>query len=587
MAAASEEDVEGDALNGATLLACALKTQGVEYMFGVVGIPVVEVAGAAQAEGIKYIGMRNEQAACYAASAIGYLTGRPGVCLVVSGPGLLHALGGMANAMSNCWPVLVIGGSCDVDQESMGAFQEFPQVEAARLYTKYSARPGSIGQIPFFVEKAVRTSMYGRPGACYLDLPGNMITETIAACKARSISRCPAPPKSLADPSEVEKAVKILTEAKKPLVIIGKGAAYGHAEKPLLEFVERCKLPFLPTPMGKGVISDEHPLSVAAARSRALSQADLIFLFGARLNWILHFGKPPRFKANIKIVQIDLHAEEMGNNIPAEIALLGDVKSVTEQLNSIVIRAYGKTPSNLCGTASWRKELLEKSEANKKGNEELANESTVPMNYYQVYGQLKKHLPHDCIIVNEGANTMDIGRTMMPNQLPRKRLDAGTFGTMGVGIGFAIAAALLAESQTDASRTPRRVVCVQGDSAFGFSGMELETACRYNLPIVFVIVNNNGIYSGVDEKSWSECEVDPARGAPPTALKPNTHYERIIEAFAGKGYFAETPEELNTALTFAFEETKKVKKPVLINVMISPYADRKPQEFFWLTRSKM
>ncbi|KAM7427115.1 2 hydroxyacyl CoA lyase 1 [Porites harrisoni] len=117
--------------------------------------------------------------------------------------------------------------------------------------------------------------------------------------------------------------------------------------------------------------------------------------------------------------------------------------------------------------------------------------------------------------------------------------------------------------------------------------MELETACRYNLPIVFVIVNNNGIYSGVDEKSWSECEVDPARGAPPTALKPNTHYERIIEAFGGKGYFAETPEELNTALTFVFEETKKVKKPVLINVMISPYADRKPQEFFWLTRSKM
>ncbi|XP_020632834.1 2-hydroxyacyl-CoA lyase 1-like isoform X1 [Orbicella faveolata] len=294
----------------------------------------------------------------------------------------------MANAMSNCWPVLVIGGSSDVDQESMGAFQEFPQVEAARPYAKYSARPSCAGEIPFFVEKAVRTTIYGRPGASYLDLPGNMITEKVAACKARSIRRSPAPPKCLADPSAVEKAIKVLSEAKKPLAIIGKGAAYAHAEKPLQEFVQRCKLPFLPTPMGKGVISDEHPLCVAAARSKALSQADVIFLFGARLNWILHFGKPPRFKADVKIIQIDLHAEEMENNVSAEVALLGDLKSVAEQLVGAVIKTFGERPTNLCGSPSWGRELKDKSELNKKKNEELAKETTVPMNYYQVYGQV-------------------------------------------------------------------------------------------------------------------------------------------------------------------------------------------------------
>ncbi|XP_074623239.1 2-hydroxyacyl-CoA lyase 1-like [Acropora palmata] len=578
---------EGEYMNGASLLASALKYKGVEYMFGVVGIPVIEVAGAAQAEGIKYIGMRNEQAACYAASAIGYLTGRPGVCLVVSGPGLLHAVGGMANAMMNCWPVLVIGGSSDVDQESMGAFQEYPQVETARPYAKYSARPSSVGQIPFFVEKAVRTSIYGRPGACYLDLPGNMITEKVAACKARNVRRCPAPPKCLADPSAVDRAICVLREARKPLVIIGKGSAYAHAEQPLQEFIERCQLPFVPTPMGKGVISDEHPLCVAAARSRALSQADVIFLFGARLNWILHFGRPPRFRADVKIVQIDLHAEELENNVPAEVSLLGSLECVTEQLNASVKRTFGESPANLCGASSWRRELREKVEGNKTRNEELANESSVPMNYYQVYGQLKTFLPFDCVVVNEGANTMDIGRTMIPNHLPRKRLDAGTFGTMGVGTGFAIAASLLAENQAKGVGVQRRVVCVQGDSAFGFSGMELETACRYNLPIIFLIINNNGIYSGVDEESWKELGQDPATGFPPTALQPNTHYEKIIEAFGGKGYFVETPDELRAALKSAFEETSNAKKPVLINVMISPYADRKPQEFFWLTRSKM
>ncbi|XP_020632835.1 2-hydroxyacyl-CoA lyase 1-like isoform X2 [Orbicella faveolata] len=204
----------------------------------------------------------------------------------------------------------------------------------------------------------------------------------------RSIRRSPAPPKCLADPSAVEKAIKVLSEAKKPLAIIGKGAAYAHAEKPLQEFVQRCKLPFLPTPMGKGVISDEHPLCVAAARSKALSQADVIFLFGARLNWILHFGKPPRFKADVKIIQIDLHAEEMENNVSAEVALLGDLKSVAEQLVGAVIKTFGERPTNLCGSPSWGRELKDKSELNKKKNEELAKETTVPMNYYQVYGQV-------------------------------------------------------------------------------------------------------------------------------------------------------------------------------------------------------
>ncbi|KAJ7384131.1 2-hydroxyacyl-CoA lyase 1 [Desmophyllum pertusum] len=356
----------------------------------------------------------------------------------------------------------------------MGGFQEFPQVEAARPYAKYSARPSSVGQIPFFVEKAVRTSIYGRPGATYLDLPGNMIIEQLAACKARSIRCSPAPPKCLADPSAVDKAVKVLSEARKPLVIIGKGAAYAHAERPLQEFVERCKLPFLPTPMGKGVISDEHPLCVGAARSRALSQADVIFLFGARLNWILHFGKPPRFRADVKIIQIDLHAEEMENNVPAEVVLLGDLKSVTEQLGAAVIRSFGDKPENLCGSPSWGKELKEKSEANKQMNEELANEPSVPMNYYQVYGQLKKHLPHDCIVVNEGANTMDIGRTMISNHHPRNRLDAGTFGTMGVGTGFAIAAALLAESEADGSNPPGGWCACKATVLLGFQEWSLK-----------------------------------------------------------------------------------------------------------------
>uniref|UniRef100_A0A669P6D3 2-hydroxyacyl-CoA lyase n=1 Tax=Phasianus colchicus TaxID=9054 RepID=A0A669P6D3_PHACC len=505
-------------LSGAQLIAEALRAQNVEYMFGVVGIPITEVAVAAQAAGIKYIGMRNEQAACYAASAIGYLTGRPGVCLVVSGPGFLHTLGGMANATVNCWPLIVIGGSSDRNQETMGAFQEFPQ--------------------------AVRTSIYGRPGSCYIDIPGDFVNLQVNKSSVKYVECCPPPPISTAEHSAVSEAASIIAHAKQPLLIIGKGASYSRAENNIRKFVDLSGLPFLPTPMAKGVVPDNHPNCVAAARSMALLHADVIILLGARLNWILHFGLPPRFRQDVKVIQIDICAEEMGNNVRPAAMLLGDINAITKQ--------------------------------------DLALQKSLPMNYYTVFHHIRELIPKDCILVSEGANTMDIGRTMLPNYHPRQRLDAGTFGTMGVGLGFAIAAALVAKD-----RTPeKRVICIEGDSAFGFSGMEVETICRYNLPILIIVVNNNGIYTGLDAGSWKEMLQygDPVTSVPPVSLLPNARYEEIMSAFGGKGYFVNTPEELQNAVKASLADKRA---PSLINVMIDPQSERKKQEFPWLTRSNL
>uniref|UniRef100_A0A8C1BK67 2-hydroxyacyl-CoA lyase n=1 Tax=Cyprinus carpio carpio TaxID=630221 RepID=A0A8C1BK67_CYPCA len=469
-----------DEVTGAQLIAEALKSQNVEYMFGIVGVPIIEVAMAAQAAGIKYVGMRNEQAACYAASAIGYLTGRPAVCLVVSGPGLIHALGGMANANMNCWFV-----SC-----------------------------------------------------------------------------CPAPPVSQADSREITQAVRLLRAAQRPLIIIGKGAAYARAEKEVRELVEVTGIPFLPTPMGKGVLSDDHPNCVAAARSRALLQADVIVLLGARLNWILHFGFPPRFSPHVKIIQVDLCAEELSNNVRAASALLGDIGAVVRQLLETV-RSW-RFPSD----SQWWLTLKEKMTANAQISKSLALQSTLPMNYYTAFHHISELLPKDCIIVSEGANTMDIGRTMLLNYLPRHRLDAGTFGTMGVGPGFAIAAAVLEQTQKSA----QRVVCIEGDSAFGFSGMEVETMCRYKLPIIIIVINNNGIYSGVDPKTWKEMEKmgDMTTIAPPVTLLPEAQYEQVMSAFGGRGYLVRTVEELRSALQESLDNTQM---PSLLNVLIDPASD--------------
>uniref|UniRef100_A0A671UP97 2-hydroxyacyl-CoA lyase n=1 Tax=Sparus aurata TaxID=8175 RepID=A0A671UP97_SPAAU len=532
-------------VTGAQLIAESLKSQKVEYMFGIVGVPIIEVAMAAQAAGIRYVGMRNEQAPAW-------------WCL----------------DLDSFMPVVVIGGSSDQNQETAGAFQEFPQVEACRLYSKFSARPSSLEAIPSVVEKAVRTSMYGRPGACYVDIAGDMVNAKVDRSKVRVLSCCPTPPVSVADQGAITEAISVLKEAKRPLVIIGKGAAYGRAETALREFVEMSGLPFLPTPMGKGVLPDDHPNCVAAARSRALLQADVVLLLGARLNWMLHFGLPPRFNPDVKIIQVDLCAEEMGNNVRPAVALLGDINAIVTQLLERVHEDGWKYSSD----TEWWSALKDKIAANAKISKALALQSTVPMNYYTVFHHVSQLLPPDCIIVSEGANTMDIGRTMLNNYLPRHRLDAGTFGTMGVGLGFAIAAATVEKSENSKGQ---RIVCVEGDSAFGFSGMEVETMCRYNLPVVIIVVNNNGIYSGVDPETWKEMAKmgDLTSIAPPVTLLPEARYDEVMTAFGGRGFLVRTVEELRSALQISLDDWER---PSLLNVLIDPSSDRKQQVYIYV-----
>jgi 2-hydroxyacyl-CoA lyase 1 len=547
-------------IDGATLIARSLKQQGVDYMFGIVGVPVIPIAFAAQREGIKYYGMRHEQSAAYAAQAVGYLTGRPGACLVVSGPGMTNAISGLANAWSNRWPMILLGGSSDISQHGMGAFQEAPQVEAARIWCKYSAEVDRAERIPYFVEQAVRTSIYGQPGAVYLDLPGDIIGAQLDEDSVRMPERCADPPRPLADPASISAALDTLKSAENPLVIVGKGAAYSRAEDEVRRFIETTQLPYLASPMGKGVLPDDHPLSVGAARSFALQNADVVFTIGARLNWIMHFGLPPRFNPSVRTIQLDIAAEEIGTNVPAEVALVGDAKAIVGQLNA----ALEQNPWEYPTETTWRTGIQKKIDENRAATQPMLDSDETPMGYYRPLREIRDLLDEDTIIVSEGASTMDIGRTVLPNFKARHRLDAGSFGTMGVGMAFAIAA--------QAVHPDKKVVAVEGDSAFGFSGMEVEVALRYGMPITFIIINNNGIGGGPSEH-------DPEK-VYPTSLLPNARYEKVIEAFGGRGFFVEEPSQLKPTL----EEALTLDKASVVNIMINPRAQRKPQEFGWLTR---
>ncbi|KAJ1936505.1 hypothetical protein GGF37_005581 [Kickxella alabastrina] len=549
-------------LTGAQIVAQSLKQQGVTVVFGIVGIPVVEVAEAIQAEGIKFISFRNEQSCSYAASAWGFLNQKPGICLVVSGPGVVHALAGVINSQVNTWPLILIGGSCETSLEGSGAFQECLQVEMCRPYTKFAQRPASIGQIPDIIERAFRHSIVGRPGAAYVDLPADFIQGRVSSGDVRVVREV-RPTFAQADPEDIRRAVELLKQAQSPLVVVGKGAAYARAEKEIRELINVYQAPFLPTPMGKGVVPDAHPRNASSARSGALKGADVVLLLGARVNWILHFGK--RFNPNAKIIQVDVCAEEMGVNTPVDVCLQGHLPLVVRQLIDALDGPFVPNPEDNIFVA----ELARHASANFTKQEIKYHSDVLPMTYYRAFYEIKIRLPEDVVLISEGANTMDIARTVYDFQLPRRRLDCATYANMGVGMGFAIAAQLHYPSS--------HIVAIVGDSAFGFSAIELETAVRSHLPLVVIVINNNGIYYGFEKDEFNE--LDQRGIVPATSLTPEVRYEMIAQAVGARGELVRTPEELGGAVERALGH----KGLSLINCLIAPGGHQK-LDFAWMSK---
>lgn len=557
-------------VDGNTMIARALAKVGIEHMYGVVGIPVTSVATCAMKAGIRFIAFHNEQAAGYAAGAAGYLTGKPGVFLTVSGPGCVHGLAGLSNAMINTWPVIMISGSSVQADIGRGDFQELDQIEAVKPFVKFAAKAKTISSIPQIVAEAVAAAVQGRPGGAYIDLPSDVLHETISEDEAAKllevietyIPTWAQPSKKVEDlaapAGNIEKAVILLRNAKRPLIVFGKGAAYGRAEGPLQELVNTTHIPFLPTPMGKGLVSDAHPLCAAAARSLAIGQCDVALVVGARLNWVLHFGEAPRWSKDVKFIVIDICKEEVELRKP-ELELVGDARIVLKQIN-VEIK---DDPFALGDKHPWLEAIRDKTSKNTEKMQESLSKTVVPFNFLTPFRIIrdaltKMGLPSP-ILVSEGANTMDIGRSVLPQIEPRTRLDAGTWGTMGVGIGYAIAAATVSPEKL--------VVAAEGDSAFGFSGLEVETIVRYNLPIVVIIFNNGGVYGG-DRRNPEDIQGPHKADPAPTSFVPNAKYDAVIEAFGGKGYCVSNPEELENAVAEAFS----ARKPALINIVVDPYA---------------
>ena len=545
---------ERELTDGFHLVIEALKLNGIKIIYNVPGIPITDLGRMAQAAGIRVISFRHEQNAGYAAAINGFLTKAPGICLTVSAPGFLNGLTALAHATTNCFPMILISGSSEreiVDLQQ-GDYEEMDQLAVAKPLCKAAFRVLHAADIGIGVARAIRAAVSGRPGGVYLDFPAKLFAQVIdAEAGAQSLVKVIDPaPAQIPAPEAVKRALDVLKSAKRPLIILGKGAAYAQADDQIRALVEKAGVPFLPMSMAKGLLPDTHPQCAGAARSTVLKDSDVVMLIGARLNWLLSHGKgkawgEPHSK---KFIQVDIEPKEMDSNIEIAAPVVGDIGS---SVNALLEAMGAKWPAP---PADWVNAIKSKREENiAKMAPRLMNNNS-PMDYHGALGVLRtivKERP-DAILVNEGANALDLTRGIIDMYQPRKRLDVGTWGVMGIGMGYAIGASI---------ETGKPVLAIEGDSAFGFSGMEIETICRYNLPVCVVIFNNDGIYRGTDINRGGS---DPAT----TVFVKGARYDKMIEAFGGVGVNATTPDELKRAVNAAMDSGK----PTLINAVIDPAA---------------
>ncbi|MCH5235843.1 MAG: oxalyl-CoA decarboxylase [Muribaculaceae bacterium] len=555
----SEDPKFPDQVTGMYVLAQTLKRLGLDTCYGLVGIPVTEAAYAFQYVGMKFISFRFEQQAGMAAATHGFLTRQPGVLLTVSSLGFMNGLTATANATVNCYPMIQISGASNPEMVDMnvGMYEQLDQFNTAKPLVKAAFRCSHATDIPSALARAYRAAVSGRPGGVYVDMSEVALAEVIDASEAEKLFYTPVDLYSPVAPNQtsVDKAVELLSTAKRPAILIGKGAAYAQVEDKIKKLVNDYCIPYLPMSMAKGVLPDNGDLSAISCRSDIMEKSDVVMLIGARLNWMLSFGKG-KWNPEMKFIQLDIEPQEIDVNVPIAAPVVGDLGL---SLDAILKGMEGKTMQT---DKDWLSTLQAETKVkNAKFAQRLADASKLsPMNHWSALSAVKPVLEAnpDVILVNEGANTLDDTRDAIDMSLPRHRIDCATWAIMGMGMGSAIGAAVA---------TGKKVVAIEGDSAFGFSGMDFSTITRFQLPVTVVIFNNGGIYNhiGVNPSTNPEVKKDPA----PTTLDFD-RYDMMGEVFKCDHAYVTTPDELKTALEAAIASGK----PNIINVELAPDAGK-------------
>src|SRR5581483_5146899 len=529
-------------LTGSEILAKALKREGTENLLFLMGGPMLLAESSCIKEGIRPIDVRHEQAAALMGQAYSRLTQKPSVCMAASGPGVINLTTGIANALVDCCPVVAIGGSSPIMQFGRQVFQEIDQVAILKGCTKWSDRVYNLKRIPEQVNAAFQHAMSGKPGPTYLDFPGDVLYAKIDESEV-DWSMCGRPilnARPLGDPEQVDALLQAMAKAKKPVIVSGSGVIWSRAWGEMQQFVEKTGIPFYTTPQGRGVLPDDHPLSFLSMRSTAFKEADLIIVLGTRMNYIISHAAPPRFNAAAKIARIDIDPVEIATAArKVDIGIVGDCRSV---LNQLIAGLKGKVSPDRY--KDWRKQLADGAEAKLKAPGANKYTEDGDIHPLRLCEEISNFMARDAILVVDGQEILNYGRHSIPTYAPGHRLNPGPFGTMGVGLPFALGAKL--------AKPDNQVICVHGDGSFGLNAMELDTAVRHKLPVLVVISLNGG---------WT---ADPDRNKPGRNLG-YTRYDKMAEALGCYAEFVDKAEGIRPALERAQKEVDK-GRVALVNV---------------------
>lgn len=537
-------------INGGQITARQLKASGIDTIFGVVGGPMIQTFAAAAHLGMKVVSCRHEESACFMASAWGYINRKPGVMVAASGPGMTNTVTSLHVATASAMPLVVLGGSAHGPTRGIGGFQEADQVSFAHPGCKWALQVDSVERIPELVHLALGKSVNGRPGAVYLDFPGDFLAKRLPEEKVRFRLQSPAISAPHPDPAALDQVADLLAQAERPLILVGKGAAWADAGTELERLVG-LGLPYVSSPMGRGIIPDDNPHYVNGCRSAALAAADAVVMIGGRFNWIFNFGRPPRYATGVRIAQIDVCAEEMYSAANVELGIVGDAAVAAGQLHQRLADRKLR-----CQDTGWLTELTKKRAENEARIADRVSSDRLPLDPHRVIGEIAKALDRDASIAVDGEVTMGIARVLLPSYVSRSRLNAGPTGCIGTGIPYAIGAKL--------ARPEAQSLALVGDYAFGTAGMEIETAARVGANVVIVVCNNEGIGGrGLQESSF------PKDSDGIASLLP-ANYEKLAEMVDGHAERVEKPDEIAPALQRALA----ADRPAIVHVRVDPFARR-------------